>query len=241
MFNVTALTLFPEMFPGPLGQSLAGKALKKKLWDLNTVQIKNFAHDKHQCVDGPPTGGGAGLVMRADVLDAAIESTQDARPLIYLTPRGTPIRQNHIRDLALGPGLRLLCGRYEGVDQRILDKWQPLELSLGDFILSGGEIAALALIDACVRLVPGVMGNASSGHEESFENGLLEYPLYTKPSVWQGRAVPDVLISGNHGAVERWRLEQSKALTQQRRPDLWAVHDELAPRMDRDDEKETRS
>ena len=236
MFRVTALTLFPEMFPGPLGQSLAGKALADEKWALETVQIKDFATDKHQTVDGPPSGGGAGLVLRADVLDAAIESTQDARPLIYFTPRGTPIRQSKVRDLAQGPGLRLLCGRYEGVDQRILDKWQPLELCLGDFVLSGGEIAALALLDACVRLIPGVMGNASSGQDESFEGGLLEYPLYTKPSVWQGRAVPDVLLSGDHGAVEAWRLEASKAITQQRRPDLWDAYQSADPCMDRDDE-----
>lgn len=235
-FSITALTLFPEMFPGPLGQSLAGKAKAEGKWSLDTVQIKGFATDKHHTVDGPPVGGGAGLVMRADVLDAAIASTDDARPLIYFTPRGAPIRQAKVRQLALGPGLRVLCGRYEGVDQRVLDKWQPLELCLGDFILSGGEIAALALIDACVRLVPGVMGNASSGHDESFENGLLEYPLFTKPSVWQDREVPPVLLSGDHGAVERWRLEQSKALTQQRRPDLWAAYEGADPRMDRDDE-----
>jgi len=169
-------------------------------------------------------------------LDTAIASTNDARPLIYFTPRGAPIRQADVRNLALGPGLRVLCGRYEGVDQRVLDKWQPLELSLGDFILSGGEIAALALIDACVRLVPGVMGNASSGHDESFENGLLEYPLFTKPSVWQDQEVPPVLLSGDHGAVEQWRLDQSRALTQQRRPDLWAAYRHADPRMDRDDE-----
>lgn len=235
-FAITALTLFPEMFPGPLGQSLAGKALAEEKWSLDTVQIKDFATDKHRTVDGPPTGGGAGLVMRADVLDAAIASTNDARPLIYFTPRGAPIRQAEVRNLALGPGLRVLCGRYEGVDQRVLNKWQPIELCLGDFILSGGEIAALALIDACVRLVPGVMGNASSGQDESFENGLLEYPLFTKPSVWQDREVPSVLLSGDHGAVDAWRLEQSKLLTQQRRPDLWAAYDQADPRMDRDDE-----
>ena len=241
MFSITAYTLFPEMFPGPLGQSLAGKALAEEKWALEAVQIKDFARDKHRTVDGPPSGGGAGLVMRPDVLDSALCSRQDARPLIYFTPRGAPIRQSFVRDLANGPGFQVLCGRYEGVDQRILDKWQPLELSLGDFILSGGEIAALALIDACVRLVPGVMGNASSGQEESFENGLLEYPLYTKPSVWDGREVPAVLLSGDHGAVETWRLDQSKALTQQRRPDLWAAYDHADPRMDRDDEKEPRS
>lgn len=241
MFSVTALTLFPEMFPGPLGQSLAGKALAEEKWALDTVQIKDYAPDKHRTVDGPPVGGGAGLVMRADVIDAALASCDDDRPLVYLTPRGAPIRQGQIREFANGPGIRLLCGRYEGVDQRVLDKWTPIELSLGDFILSGGEIAALALIDACVRLVPGVMGNASSGQDESFENGLLEYPLFTKPAVWQDREVPSVLLSGDHGAVDRWRLEQSKALTQQRRPDLWAAYEDAAPRMDRDDEKDTRS
>ena len=235
MFSVTALSLFPEMFPGPLGQSLAGKSLTEGKWQLKAIQLKDFAPDRHRTVDGPPTGGGAGLVMRPDVIDAALTATDSDCPLVYFTPRGTSIRQELVRDLASGPGLRLLCGRYEGLDQRVLDKWQPLELSLGDFILSGGEIAALALIDACVRLLPGVMGNASSSHEESFENGLLEYPLFTKPNVWHDRAVPDVLLSGNHGAIERWRLEQSRALTQQRRPDLWAAYQRAVPCMDRDD------
>ena len=240
MFSVTALSLFPEMFPGPLGHSLAGKALAEEKWALNTIQIKDFATDKHRTVDGTPAGGGAGLVMKPDVLDTAISASlageEDTRPLIYFTPRGAPIRQNLVRDLASGPGFRVLCGRYEGVDQRVLDKWTPIELCLGDFILSGGEIAALALIDACVRLVPGVMGNASSGQDESFENGLLEYPLYTKPSLWEDRAIPSVLLSGDHGAVDRWRLEQSKAITRQRRPDLWAEYEtRSAPCMDRDD------
>ena len=234
MFNITAFTLFPEMFPGCLGQSLAGKALNEKKWHLETIQIKDFASDKHRTVDGPLSGGGAGLVMRADVIDAALSTHKDTRPLIYFTPRGMPIRQSLVRELTKGPGMRLLCGRYEGVDQRVLDKWQPLELSLGDFVLSGGEIAALALIDACVRLIPGVMGNASSGHDESFETGLLEYPLYTKPSVWQGRSVPAVLTSGDHGAVEAWRRQQAEAITQERRPDLWETF-EATPCMDRDD------
>ena len=236
-FQVTAFSLFPEMFPGPLGQSLAGKALADGAWGLNTVQLKDFATDKHRTVDGTPSGGGAGLVMRPDVIDAALTAhtqADDARPLIYFTPRGAPIRQAQVREFAQGPGLRVLCGRYEGVDQRVLDKWTPIELCLGDFILSGGEIAALALIDACVRLVPGVMGNASSGQDESFETGLLEYPLYTKPSVWQDRAVPAVLTSGDHGAVESWRQQQAEAITQNRRPDLWDAYC-ADPRMDRDD------
>ena len=237
-FAVTALTLFPEMFPGPLGQSLAGKALAEGSWTFDTVQIKNFARDKHRTVDGPPIGGSAGLIMRPDILDAAIASTQDARPLVYFTPHGGPIRQTRVQQLALGPGLRLLCGRYQGVDQRVLDKWQPLELSLGDFILSGGEIAALALIDACIRLLPGVMGNAASGQEESFKDGLLEYPLFTKPRVWQGRKVPPVLVSGDHGAVAQWRRTQSKVRTQQRRPDLWTAYVGLGKdrNIDQDDE-----
>lgn len=224
MFSITAFTLFPEMFPGPLGQSLAGRALAARTWALETVQLKDFACDKHRTVDGPPVGGGPGLVLRADVLDAALQAHEDSRPLIYFTPRGTPIRQRFVRQLAAGPGLRLLCGRYEGVDQRLLDKWHPLEVSLGDFILSGGEIAALALIDACVRLVPGVMGNASSGQDESFETGLLEHSHYTKPQVWQGREVPAVLTSGDHGAVDDWRSADAERLTQQRRPDLWEAH-----------------
>ncbi len=241
MFTVTAFTLFPKMFPGPLGHSLAGTALNSGLWSLRTVQFKKFALDKHRTVDGPPSGGGGGLVLKAPIVDAALASTPDTCPLIYLTPRGTPLRQDLVRTLAQGPGMRLLCGRYEGVDQRVLDKWAPLEISMGDFVLSGGEIAALVLIDACVRLVPGVMGNALSGDSESFENGLLEYSLYTQPSTWEGRAVPKVLLSGNHKAVEDWRLDQSERLTRQRRPDLWAAYQQTAPCMDRDDEKEPRS
>lgn len=240
MFSVYPITLFPEMFPGPLAQSLAGKALNEGRWKLETIHLKNFAIDRHKTVDAPPCGGGAGLVLKPDILDAAISSTNDQIPLIYFTPRGQPIRQNLVKKLSKGPGLRLICGRYEGVDERILEKWRPIELSLGDYILSGGEIAALALIDSCVRLVPGVMGNALSGRDESFENGLLEYPLYTKPSVWDGRAVPNVLLSGDHQAVESWRLEESKRLTKQRRPDLWASYETNAPSMDRDDEKEKR-
>lgn len=236
MFSVTALTLFPEMFPGPLGHSLAGKALADKRWSLDAVQIKDFATDKHRTVDGTPAGGGAGLVMKADVLDAAISDSADHRPLIYFTPRGAPIRQSKVRELANGSGFRVLCGRYEGVDQRLLDKWQPIELCLGDFVLSGGEIAALSLIDACVRLLPGVMGNADSGQDESFENGLLEYPLYTKPATWDGKDIPAVLLSGDHGAVDQWRTNQSIAVTKQRRPDLWTAY-EAGLSMDRDDEK----
>ena len=236
MFSVTVLTLFPEMFPGHLTYSLAGKALRKGLWSLTALPIRAFAKDKHATVDGPPSGGGPGLVMRPDVLDSALRSCDDDRPLIYLTPGGTPIRQDFVKSLALEPGLKLFCGRYEGIDQRLIDKWQPIEVSLGDFILSGGEIAALSLIDACVRLIPGVMGNASSGRYESFENGLLEHPQFTKPVVWENRRVPEVLLSGNHSAINQWRLGQSERLTQQRRPDLWAVYEKTAPRMDQNDE-----
>ena len=230
-FHATVLTLFPQMFPGPLGFSLAGKALDRGLWSLDTLQIRDFAQDKHQTVDDTPYGGGAGMVMRADVLDAGINAAQASNPdarLIYFTPRGTPFSQKLARELS-GQSLILLCGRYEGVDDRLLQARAPLEISLGDYVLSGGEIAALMLLDACVRLIPGVMGAESSADEESFSltsdfAGLLEYPHYTKPPVWNGRDVPPVLLSGNHAAIRKWRLHQAKEITRARRPDL-KIHD----------------
>ncbi len=216
------LTLFPEMFPGPLAHSLAGKALTEGLWSLDAVNIRDFATDRHSTVDDTPFGGGPGMVMRADVIDAAIEDAAIAgAPLVYLTPRGTPLSQEIVAELADGPGVTLTCGRYEGVDQRVLDARDVTEISLGDFVLSGGEPAALALLDACVRLLPGVMGAEASLEEESFARGLLEYPHYTRPAEWCGRKVPDVLLSGHHRNIYAWRMEQAEMITQARRPDLW--------------------
>jgi tRNA (guanine37-N1)-methyltransferase len=216
------LTLFPEMFPGPLAHSLAGKALTEGLWSLDAVNIRDFATDRHSTVDDTPFGGGPGMVMRADVIDAAIEDAAIAgAPLVYLTPRGTPLSQEIAAELADGPGVTLICGRYEGVDQRVFDARDVTEISLGDFVLSGGEPAALALLDACVRLLPGVMGAEASLEEESFARGLLEYPHYTRPAEWCGRKVPDVLLSGHHRNIYAWRMEQAEMITQARRPDLW--------------------
>ena len=221
-FHAMVLTLFPEMFPGPLGISLAGKALEDRIWTLESVDIREFARDKHRTVDDSPFGGGAGMVMRPDVLDAAIKSAhRPSRPLIYLTPRGKLMDQTRIRSLAAGPGVTLICGRYEGVDQRLLDAWNVEEVSLGDFILSGGEIAALALLDAVVRLLPGVVGKTESLDDESFETGLLEYPHYTRPDPWDTRDVPEVLKSGHHAKVAAWRRGQAEEITKARRPDLW--------------------
>ena len=231
------LTLFPEMFPGPLGVSLAGKALENGVWALETVDIRTFARDKHRSVDDTPFGGGPGMVMRPDVLDAALTAVAGAPGspgrgrAIYLSPRGRLIDQALVRDLVAERGLTLLCGRYEGVDERLLEAHALEEVSLGDFVLSGGEPAALALIDACVRLLPGVMGNAGTAGEESFEGGLLEYPHYTRPALWtdgQGgeRAVPEVLLSGHHEKVRAWRLAEAEAVTRVRRPDLWRPYAE---------------
>ncbi|MGF1594259.1 MAG: tRNA (guanosine(37)-N1)-methyltransferase TrmD [Kiloniellaceae bacterium] len=232
------LTIFPEMFPGPLGHSLAGKALERGLWALDVLDIRDFARDKHRGVDDTPFGGGAGMVMRPDVVDAALSAAAGAwrqdrengqgheAPVIYLSPRGRLLTQDLVRDLAAGPGMTLLCGRYEGVDQRVLEARDVLEVSVGDYILSGGEPAALVLMDAVVRLLPGVMGNVVSPDEESFGaegfEGLLEYPLYTRPAVWQGREVPEVLCSGHHEKIRRWRRAEAEEITRTRRPDLWA-------------------
>lgn len=223
-WRASALTIFPEMFPGPLGASLAGKALESGAWSLNCLDIRDFARDKHATVDDAPFGGGAGMVMRADVVDAAIAAATDDRPVIYLTPRGAPFCQARAKALADGPGVILLCGRYEGVDQRVLEARDVEEISIGDFVLSGGEPAAMILLDACVRLLPGVMGKPESLAEESFEGGLLEYPHYTRPRVWNGEEPPPVLTSGDHGRVKAWRQEQAEVATRQRRPDLWAAY-----------------
>jgi tRNA (guanine37-N1)-methyltransferase len=217
----TVLTIFPEMFPGPLGASLAGKALREGIWRLETVDIRDFARDKHRSVDDAPFGGGPGMVMRPDVVDAAIEGAGGCGPLVYLSPRGRLLDQQRVRALAEGPGVRLLCGRFEGVDERVLEARQVEEVSLGDFVLSGGEPAALALLDACVRVLPGVVGAAESLAEESFERGLLEYPHYTRPQVWQERAVPEALLSGHHEKIRAWRLARAEEVTKERRPDLW--------------------
>ncbi len=220
----TVLTLFPEMFPGPLGQSLAGRALSEGVWSLESVDIRSFASDKHRSVDDAPFGGGAGMVMRPDIVDAAISARRGPGPLIYFTPRGRLLTQSRVRELAAERGVTLLCGRFEGVDQRVLDAHDAEEISLGDFVLSGGELAALMLMDAVVRLLPGVTGNQLSLEEESFEGGLLEYPHYTRPQEWQGRSVPEVLISGHHENVRLWRQRQAEDVTRQRRPDLWDAY-----------------
>ena len=221
-FEAVILTLFPEMFPGPLGASLAGKAASDGLWRLETVDMRAFASDKHRSVDDTPFGGGAGMVMRPDVIDTALRQAHiEGRPLIYLTPRGRLFDQALARDLAAADGMTLLCGRYEGVDQRVIEAWDMDEVSLGDFVLPGGEAAAITLLDVVVRLLPGVIGSAASLTEESFEEGLLEYPHFTRPEVWDGRPVPEVLRSGHHQKIEAWRRDQAEAITRLRRPDLW--------------------
>jgi tRNA (guanine37-N1)-methyltransferase len=220
-WTATVFTIFPEMFPGPLGHSLAGKALHEGLWRLETVDIRDFARDKHRSVDDGTFGGGPGMVMRPDIVAAAIEGTSAPGPSIYLSPRGRPLDQARVRELAEGPGVRLLCGRFEGVDERVIEAAGLEEICLGDVVLSGGEPAAIMLIDACVRLLPGVVGDAAALDEESFARGLLEYPQYTRPQNWRGRAVPEVLLSGHHEQIRRWRQAQAEAATQARRPDLW--------------------
>ncbi len=233
MFRATVLTLFPEMFPGPLGLSLAGDALSRGVWALETKQIRDHGLGRHRAVDDTPAGGGPGMVMRADVLATAIDAAApagDPRPRLLMSPRGKPLTQARARELAQGPGALILCARFEGVDERIIDARALEEISIGDFVLSGGEIAALALIDACVRLIPGVMGEEASGVEESFEAGLLEYPHYTRPRDFEGRDIPDVLLSGDHAKIAKWRHEQALALTRARRPDLLAPPPGEAPR-----------
>jgi tRNA (guanine37-N1)-methyltransferase len=222
-FSASVLTLFPAMFPGPLGLSLAGDALARGDWALEVHDIREHGLGRHRAVDDTPAGGGAGMVLRADVLAAAIDAVSpadDPRPRLLMSPRGRPLEQARVRALAAGPGALLVCGRFEGVDERVIAGRGLEEVSIGDYVLSGGELAALVLLDACVRLLPGVMGKQASGEEESFENGLLEYPHYTRPREWEGRAIPDVLLSGDHGRIARWRREEAERLTRERRPDL---------------------
>lgn len=229
-FTATVLTLYPEMFPGPLGISLAGRAMAEGTWSMDAVQIRDFATDKHRTVDDTPAGGGAGMVLKADVLAAAIDhgrARNPGAPVLAMTPRGKPISQARIRELAAGPGVILLCGRFEGFDERIFAGREVEEVSLADIILSGGEVAALAVLDACIRLLPGVMGAPSSGTEESFEEGLLEYPHYTRPVEWEGRTIPEVLRSGDHAKIAAWRKRQSEDDTRLRRPDLWERHGDV--------------
>ena len=224
-FAATILTLYPDMFPGPLGTSLAGRALSEGKWSLDAVNIRDFAIDKHRTVDDTPAGGGAGMVLRADVVSSALDSVADGRPILAMTPRGRPLTQARVRDLAAGPGAILLCGRFEGFDERLFDA-RPIEaVSIGDYVLSGGEMGALVLLDACIRLLPGVMGAPSSGDEESFESGLLEYPHYTRPVEWEGRTIPEVLRSGDHAKIAAWRKSMAEADTRLRRPDLWERHE----------------
>ena len=222
-FAATILTLYPEMFPGPLGTSLAGRALGSA-WTLETRNIRDFATDKHRSVDDTPAGGGAGMVLKPDVLAAALDSVSDGRPMLAMTPRGRPLTQARIRDLAVGPGAIILCGRFEGLDERIFEARDLEPVSIGDYVLAGGELGALVILDACVRLLPGVMGTTSSGEEESFEKGLLEYPHYTRPVTWEGRTIPEVLRSGDHARIAAWRHEASIRDTRLRRPDLTLRH-----------------
>ena len=224
-FAATILTLYPEMFPGPLGLSLAGRALGEGRWSLDARNIRDFATDKHSTVDGTPAGGGAGMVLRPDILAAAIDSVPAGRPLLAMTPRGAPLTQARVRRLAEGPGVTILCGRFEGFDERIFAAREIEEVSIGDYILSGGEMGALVLLDACIRLLPGVMGAAHSGVDESFETGLLEYPQYTRPFEWEGRTIPEVLRSGDHARISAWREAMAETETRLRRPDLWERHE----------------
>jgi tRNA (guanine37-N1)-methyltransferase len=224
-FAATVLTLYPDMFPGPLGTSLAGRALGEGKWSLDAVNIRDFAIDKHRTVDETPAGGGAGMVLRVDVVASALDSVADGRPILAMTPRGRPLTQQRVRDLAAGPGAIVLCGRFEGFDERLFDARPVEQVSIGDYVLSGGEMGALVLLDACIRLLPGVMGAPSSGDEESFESGLLEYPHYTRPVEWEGRTIPEVLRSGDHAKIAAWRKSMAEADTRLRRPDLWERHE----------------
>jgi tRNA (guanine37-N1)-methyltransferase len=223
MWAASVLTIFPEMFPGPLGSSLAGKALASGVWSLQAVDIRDHATDEHRSVDDTPAGGGPGMVMKADVLARAIDAAGNGRPRLLMSPRGVPLMQARVAELAAGPGVIVVCGRFEGVDERVIDARGLEEVSVGDYVLSGGEIAAMALIDACVRLLPGVMGTEASAGEESFAEGLLEYPQYTRPQVFEGRPIPQVLLSGDHGKVAAFRRAEAERLTRERRPDLWAA------------------
>ncbi|WP_323009006.1 tRNA (guanosine(37)-N1)-methyltransferase TrmD [Paracoccus sp. (in: a-proteobacteria)] len=227
-WTAQVVTLFPEAFPGVLGLSLTGRALSEGLWNLRSIDLRPFGIGRHRNVDDTPAGGGAGMVIRADVMDAALREagagTKDALPVIYLSPRGRPFTQARARELANGPGMTLICGRFEGVDQRVLDAHDIEEISIGDYVLTGGELAAQVLIDATVRLIPRVLGNQDSLAEESFSDGLLEHPQYTKPALWEGRAIPDVLLSGNHAAIASWRRDMAERLTKERRPDLWRAY-----------------
>ena len=230
-FAATILTLYPEMFPGPLGISLAGRALERGDWSCETVQIRDFAKDRHRTVDDTPAGGGAGMVLKPDVIGAALASVGEGRPVLAMTPRGKPISQARIREIAEGPGVTILCGRFEGFDERLFEA-RPFieEVSLADIVLSGGETAAIAILDACIRLLPGVMGAPTSGHEESFEDGLLEYPHYTRPQEWEGRTIPEVLRSGDHAKIAAWRKARSEEDTRLRRPDLWERYSDARDR-----------
>lgn len=229
MWRASILTLFPEMFPGPLGISLTGKALTNGIWSLDAYDIRDHATDRHRTVDDTPAGGGAGMVLKADILAKAIDAVADAnpsesRPRLLMTPRGAPLTQARVSQLSVGPGVTIVCGRFEGVDERVIAARGLEEVSIGDYVLSGGEIAALALLDACVRLLPGVLGAAASAEDESFSHGLLEYPQYTRPQEFEGQPIPEILTSGDHGKVAAWRKAQAEALTRQRRPDLWAAY-----------------
>ncbi len=223
MWSATILTLYPEMFPGPLGTSLSGDALSRGIWSLEARNIREHGLGRHRAVDDTPAGGGPGMVIRADVLASALDAAlapDDARPRLLMSPRGCPLTQARVRQLSAGPGVIIVCGRFEGVDERVIEGRGLEEVSIGDYVLSGGEIASLVTLDACVRLLPGVMGKEASGSEESFENGLLEYPHYTRPRDWEGRGIPDILLSGDHAKIARWRKEQAQRLTRERRPDL---------------------
>lgn len=224
-FHATVLTLFPEMFPGPLGLSLAGRALEQGIWSLEARDIRASATDRHRTVDDHPAGGGAGMVLKPDVLAAAIDAAAYEGPRLLMSPRGEPLTQPLVRELSMGPGCLIVCGRFEGVDERVIEKRHLREVSIGDYVLSGGETAALVLLDAIVRLLPGVMGKQASGEEESFEGGLLEHPHYTKPNLWEGVEIPGILLSGDHKAIARWKQAQREALTKARRPDLWTAHE----------------